>query len=149
MILIVDDYPDAAEALCRLLRHEGYPATTLSDGRSALAYIRSHPPEMPLLVVLDQMMPGFDGTAVLREIRSDPKIAHTAVLFHTAGFDVEKREEAMTLGAVAWLYKGGAASLSIPETIKSIGHWYEKVGGVKGKAPSAAPAISPPQPRQP
>ena len=145
MILVVDDYPDAAEALCRLLRHEGYPATTVSDGRAALATIRSHPSEMPLLVVLDQMMPGYDGIAVLRDIRSDPKIAHTPVLFHTAGFDVEKREEAMTLGAVAWLYKGGAASLSIPETIKSIGHWYEKVGGAKTSAAAAKQSVPRPQ----
>jgi CheY-like chemotaxis protein len=133
VILIVDDYPDAADALRRLLRHEGYSSTVAPDGRSALAAIRSHPPEMPLLVVLDEMMPGFDGISVLREIRSDPKIAHTPVLFFTAGFDVAKREEAMTLGAVAWLYKGGSSALSIPDTVRTIGNWYEKSGGVRNQ----------------
>ena len=91
---------------------------------------------MPLLVVLDNMMPEMNGIEVLREIRADPKIANTAVIFYSAGFDVAKREEAMTLGAVAWLLKGGGGAAGVTEILDEIGHWYERLGGVKSSQPA-------------
>ena len=130
MILIVDDYQDGADALCRLLTRQGYTCSHAPSGPEALAAIRAHPPEMPLLVLLDNMMPGMTGLDTLREIRNDQKIAGTTVIFFTAGFDVANRDEAMTLGAVAWMLKGGTGG-GIDEVIRSIGHWYERVGGVK------------------
>jgi CheY-like chemotaxis protein len=136
VILVVDDYPDTALALCRLLRYEGYPSATASDGRAALAAIRSHPAQMPLLLVLDDLMPGTNGVGMLEEIRSDPMIEHTAVMFYTASIDVERRDRAATLGAVAWLCKDGGRSLSVSELIKTIGQSYEKLGGTKRRKES-------------
>jgi CheY-like chemotaxis protein len=89
---------------------------------------------MPLLLVLDDLMPGTNGVGVLEEIRSDPKIADTAVMFYTASIDVERRERAATLGAVAWLCKDGGRSLSVTELIRTIGQSYEKLGGAKREA---------------
>ena len=85
--------------------------------------MRGHPPEQPLLVVLDEMMPGMSGVEVLRAIRAEPAIAQTTVMFHSAGFDLRRRDEAMTLGAAAWLLKGG-----VEENLKSISEWYARVG---------------------
>ena len=130
MILVVDDFRDAGEALCRLLARVGYPCQTAVDGREALALIRAYPHERPLLVVLDEMMPAISGIEVLREIRADPSIANTTVLFHSAGFDLARRDEAITLGAVAWLLKGGGASSDIQRLIDTIGEWYQRIGGV-------------------
>jgi two-component system response regulator CpxR len=131
MILVVDDFRDAAEALCRLIKASGYPCEIALSGTETLARMRAHPSEQPLLVILDMMMPGMDGIETLREIRSDPRIAHAAVVFLTAGFDVAKRAEAITLGALAWLYKGGSGMLDVGETIKEIVRMYESVGGAK------------------
>jgi CheY-like chemotaxis protein len=133
VILIVDDLPDAARAVCALLSHRGFPCQRLPNGHEALAAIRGHPPEEPLLVVLDFMMPDMNGTDVLQAIRADPKIARTMVMFHTAGFDVAKRDMAMSLGAVAWMLKGTDPQGEI-DTICS---WYERAGGVAIK-PTAA-----------
>jgi CheY-like chemotaxis protein len=99
--LVVDDNLDGGDVLCRLLRAKGYPAEWTTDGRSALARIREHPPEQPLLVVLDEMMPLMSGTDVLQTIRSDPAIAHTPVIMYTAGIDGSKRQTAMALSASA------------------------------------------------
>jgi CheY-like chemotaxis protein len=126
VILIVDDFEDGAQALCLLLGREGYPCKWVPSGPEALALVRGHPPEEPLLVILDEMMPGMSGVEVLRAIRAEPAIARTAVMFHSAGFDLQRRDEAMTLGAVAWLLKGG-----VEENLKSISQWYARVGGVK------------------
>jgi CheY-like chemotaxis protein len=97
MILVVDDTPDTREVMCKLLCAKGYPCDAVGDGQEALAYIRSHPPERPLLVVLDSMMPGMGGIDVLKEIRADPQIEHTHVVMFSAGFNVAFRDEAITL----------------------------------------------------
>jgi CheY-like chemotaxis protein len=111
----------------RLLALDGYPCETASNGQEALAFIRRHPPEQPLLVVLDLMMPGMTGMDVLKEIRSDPKIEHTSVLMYSAGFSVEYRDEAITLRALGWVYKG------TEQGFEEIRHCYERIGGVAGK----------------
>jgi CheY-like chemotaxis protein len=131
VILIVDDYQDGAEALCRVLMRKGYPCQWVPGGREALAMIRAHPPEQPLLIVLDEMMPDISGMEVLREVRRDPKIANTTIIFHSAGFDTAKRDEAMTLGVVAWLLKGGTWALELNGPVDTISQWYERVGGVR------------------
>ena len=140
MILIVDDYQDGAEALCRVLGKRGYPCQWIPGGREALAWIRLHPAEQPLLVVLDEMMPDISGMEVLREMRADPKIANTTVIFHSAGFDTAKRDEAMTLGVVAWLLKGGTWALELNGPVDTISQWYERVGGVRRAMGTAAAA---------
>jgi hypothetical protein len=60
------------------------------------------------------------------------------VIFHTAGFDVRRRDEAMTLGAAAWLLKGG-----VEENLKSIVEWYARVGGVAGAGKAGEGAEAP------
>src|SRR5881398_2813002 len=102
MILIVDDFQDGAFALCKILHHMGYPCEWVGSAHEGLVRIRAHPPEQPLLVILDEMMPEMTGIEMLRQIREEPAIAGTAVVMHSAGFDVSKRDEAMTLGALAW-----------------------------------------------
>jgi CheY-like chemotaxis protein len=134
VILIVDDYQDGAEALCRLVGRSGYGCQWVPGGREALALIRQHPPEQPLLVVLDEMMPEMSGMEVLRAIRADPAMAQTVVIMFSAGFDIAKREEAMSLGAAAWLLKGGGHGAEIDAVVKTICDWYERVGGAKIKA---------------
>jgi CheY-like chemotaxis protein len=129
LILIVDDYEDIGTALCKLLTRAGYNCQVTTTGRDALAIIRSHPPEQPLLVVLDEMMPHMCGIEVLRALREDPATASTAVIFYSAGFDLAKREEAMALGAVAWLLKGSGWSSDFDITLKTITDWYKRVGG--------------------
>ena len=125
MILVVDDYEDSRDAMCRLFTARGYPCQTASDGLEAIAFIRSHPPEQPLLVVMDAMMPNMSGIEALRQIRTDPKIEHTPVIIFSAGFNVALRDEAITLRASAWILKGTDAGFD------EICQWYERVGGVK------------------
>ncbi len=98
-----------------------------------------HPAEQPLLVVLDEMMPDMSGTEILQTLRSDPATARTAVLFHSAGFDLAKRDEALTPGALAWLLKGGTAGADVQSVINTIIGWYERVGGVATKQQKEQP----------
>ena len=65
---------------------------------------------------------------------NDTKIAHTTVILYSAGFDVQKRDQAIALGAVAWMLKGGP---DLEQSMKTITRWYEQVGGVKSSQPTA------------
>lgn len=68
-ILIVDDDPKIVRLVRAYLEREGYGTVTASDGPAALAAIED---ERPALVVLDLMLPGLDGRAVIRAVRREP-----------------------------------------------------------------------------
>ncbi len=65
-ILIVDDDPLLVDVLQRALQSEGYDVEVALNGAAALALF---PRVQPDLVILDLMMPGVDGFAVLEQIR--------------------------------------------------------------------------------
>ena len=65
-ILVVDDDPNAAAFMRRLIERDGFlRVLTAGDGRRALELLVEHPPDV---VVLDVHLPQVDGLEVLREI---------------------------------------------------------------------------------
>jgi len=66
-ILVVDDDANMRSLVCDMVRKEGYTAIEAQDGRQALDIMFSAA-EIEL-VILDVMMPVFDGWEVLKEIR--------------------------------------------------------------------------------
>ena len=66
-VLVVDDDPAVLDLVGTVLEIEGHRVRRVADGPSAL---RSVAEQRPDLVVLDIMMPGMDGQAVLRQLRS-------------------------------------------------------------------------------
>ena len=99
-ILLVDDDRDLLEMLCSIFRRAGYTdLVTASSGQEALRLWREQQPE---LIVLDVMMPGMDGFAVLREIRRTSRVP---VLMLTARGEAEDRIEGLEIGADDYLPK--------------------------------------------
>ena len=80
-VLVVDDEPDVLEFLSYNLRKEGFLVFTASNGKEGLALAIK---ERPQLVILDVMMPGMDGIETCSEIRKQPFLADTIVIFLTA-----------------------------------------------------------------
>jgi DNA-binding response OmpR family regulator len=70
-IVVVEDEPALAEAVAARLRSEGYTVDVAGDGPSAVALIADVDPD---LVVLDLMLPGFDGLEVCRRIQRDRRV---------------------------------------------------------------------------
>ena len=91
-VLVVDDEPSLAELLASVLRYEGWEIQTASDGSSAVRTAREFRPDA---VVLDIMLPDFDGLEVLRRVRAE--LPHVCVLFLTARDAVEDRVAASPL----------------------------------------------------
>jgi threonine synthase len=81
-IAIVEDNPDAARLLRRILQARGnYTIHEAKNGKEGLALIRT---EQPDLVMLDLMMPEMDGFQVLDELRADASTAKIPVIVITA-----------------------------------------------------------------
>lgn len=65
-ILVIDDDPGVTSVLRRGLAYEGYTVDIAGTGEEGLGIARERPPD---LVILDIMMPGIDGLAVLQRLR--------------------------------------------------------------------------------
>ena len=99
-MLVVDDEPTLAEVLASVLRYEGWEVRTAGDGSSAVRTARDFQPDA---VVLDIMLPDFDGLEVLRRLRAtNPKVC---VLFLTARDAVEDRIAGITAGGDDYVTK--------------------------------------------
>lgn len=81
VVLVVDDEAAIALVLADALGEEGLHTLVAHDGREALEAVRAH---RPRLVLTDVMMPRMDGRALCREIRADPVLSGTKVVFVTA-----------------------------------------------------------------
>ncbi len=101
-ILLVDDQPANLRVVTTLLERQGYQVTTASDGESALETCQQAKPD---LILLDMMMPGMDGFALMREIKLDPSLMRIPTIFLTAAQDRELLLRAFDVGAVDYVTK--------------------------------------------
>ncbi|WP_153502670.1 response regulator transcription factor [Cumulibacter manganitolerans] len=99
-ILVVDDESTLAELISMALRYEGWDVRTALDGTSAVRTARDFRPDA---VVLDMMLPDFDGLEVLRRLRADD--SKIPVLFLTAKDSVEDRIIGLTAGGDDYVTK--------------------------------------------
>ena len=99
-ILLVDDETDLLEMLQSIFERAGYTRIlTAASGKAALKIWKEAKPSM---IILDVMMPGMDGIAVLKEIRRTSRIP---VLMLTARGEAEDRIAGFECGADDYLPK--------------------------------------------
>jgi len=99
-VLVVDDEPNIAELLRMALRYEGWDVAVALTGSQAVGAARKQGPDA---VVLDMMLPDFDGMEVLRRLRTDQP--DVPVLFLTARDAVEDRVAGLTAGGDDYVTK--------------------------------------------
>jgi len=85
-VLVVDDNRDAADAMVMAAQVLGHDATACYDGRAALSLLETYKPG---LMILDLSMPGMDGYALVRAIRSNPEFTDVPVVA-LSGFGAEQ-----------------------------------------------------------
>jgi two-component system phosphate regulon response regulator PhoB len=95
-ILVVDDEPDISALVAYHLARESYRVRTASSGPEAL---RAAEVERPDLIVLDLMLPGMSGMAVLEELRRRPETQEIPVNLLTARREEQDRSAGVKLGA--------------------------------------------------
>jgi DNA-binding response OmpR family regulator len=101
-VLVVDDEPNIVMSLEFLMRRAGFEVAVARNGREALEALDGTPPD---LLLLDVMMPEFDGYEVCERVRSRAEWNQTKIIMLTArGRDIE-RERGLSLGADAYVTK--------------------------------------------
>ena len=98
-VLVVDDEPTIRDVVVRYLRRDGYETLEAADGERARELIES---SAPSLVVLDVMLPGMDGLALCRWIRSRSSLP--VILLTARGEEVD-RIVGLELGADDYVTK--------------------------------------------
>jgi CheY-like chemotaxis protein len=76
-ILVIDDRAENRDLLAYLLRYHGHTVSLASDGAAAVRAAVADPPD---LVLMDIAMPGTDGLAAARQMRSHPELADTPLI---------------------------------------------------------------------
>jgi CheY-like chemotaxis protein len=109
-IVVIEDNPSDTILLRTALdeQHKPYVLEVLTDGESALQFVREHcqgcRPE-PCLIVLDLHMPRYDGATVLRAIRRAPELAQVKVAVLTSMGSPAEKAEVLALGVELYRIK--------------------------------------------
>ena len=102
-ILVVDDVAANRTLMTTVIGHGGHEAIEATDGAQALALVRAQHPE---LVISDILMPTMDGYEFVRQLRADPELAGTQVIFCSAHYrEQEARDLALACGVSQVLTK--------------------------------------------
>ena len=101
-IMVVDDEKNICELIRLYLEKEGFAVTIANNGSDAIAMIRQNRPD---LVLLDIMMPGMDGYAVLRRLKSNDTTASVPVIFLSAKSEEYDRIYGLEAGADDYIVK--------------------------------------------
>lgn len=112
VVLVVDDDDIVRDSVARVLRFGGFSSFTAANGADALEFVANASP-MPALVLMDESMPGMDGTTVRKKIN---KIAPEIRIIMISGHGADELDG---LGVDGVLEKPVRAE-SLLETVRKI-----------------------------
>lgn len=98
--LVVDDESSISDLVSIALKYEKFEVRTAASGRDAVSVASEFDPD---IIILDIMLPDFDGLEVMKRIRSAQK--DVPVLFLTAKDDVKDRIAGLTAGGDDYVTK--------------------------------------------
>lgn len=102
-IVVIEDKPDAARLISRILQTKGHQVEIAYEGNSGMELIRRTKPDV---IITDLMMPGVDGFQVVDMLKADPELSRIPIVVLTAK-DLTPRERERLSGQIdALLQKG-------------------------------------------
>lgn len=138
-ILLVEDDSTVVEIYRKKFEQENYQVTVAADGLAAIRELPLHPPD---LVILDLMLPKFNGADVLKFIRTNPALQHTKVVIFSNAYMTEVALAAAKIGADASLLKSSCTPAQLITIVKTL---LEGGGVVEQPLPRVAPlSVAPP-----
>lgn len=99
-ILLVDDEQEFVQTLSERLQMRDMDSHAVFDGKTALAQVQSHPPQV---MIIDLKMPDMDGIQVLQQVKQTHPFIQVIVL--TGHGSEQDRKTCMDLGAYAYFQK--------------------------------------------
>ncbi|MEI6877178.1 MAG: response regulator transcription factor [Spirochaetota bacterium] len=101
-ILVIEDDPEIRELMTVNFAREGWLVVVAEDGEKGLSLLES---SRPSCIILDIMLPGMDGLAVLRKLKSDPGAKKIPVILTTARGEDSDIVTGLELGADDYVVK--------------------------------------------
>jgi len=101
-ILVAEDSSMVRRLVAARLAADGYEVLEAADGEQALMLART---ERPDLLVLDKVMPKFDGFEVVRALREDPQTAGLPIIMLTERTSEEDVLGGLNLGVEEYMPK--------------------------------------------
>ncbi|MHC1781745.1 MAG: response regulator [Anaerolineaceae bacterium] len=98
-IFVIEDEPSIAEVVSLYLRRAGFKVRIISDGRQAMEVLGS---DIPDLVIIDLMLPGVDGLAITRWLRTRSEVP---IIMLTARREEADRISGFEMGADDYVIK--------------------------------------------
>src|SRR4051812_14878295 len=99
-VLVVDDEPNISDVVSMALRFQGFEVETAASGSDAVSAVSRFRPQ---LIVLDVMLPDFDGFEVAR--RLGVQHARVPIIFLTARDATEDKVRGLTIGGDDYVTK--------------------------------------------
>ena len=96
VVLVVDDDENARELVALCIKNLDIEIIGVESGEKAIEKISRF---LPHLVILDLLMPGMDGFAILRFLKRDHRTSSIPVIMMTANRDVKTKDKAFLMGA--------------------------------------------------
>jgi two-component system sensor histidine kinase/response regulator len=101
-ILVVDDIPENVEVLLNFLDQAGFKVLISHDGEMGLETAEY---ALPDLILLDILMPGWDGFETCQRLKANSKTKNIPVIFMTALSDTMEKVKAFKVGAADYITK--------------------------------------------
>lgn len=115
-ILFIEDEPALQKALGDFLQRHGYEVRAALNGADGLAEARRDRPD---LILLDLILPRLSGIEVLTQLRGEPNLEAVPVIVLTNVESSEAVEQAVGLGAKAYLVKTSYRLEEVLEKVKA------------------------------
>jgi CheY-like chemotaxis protein len=129
-ILLVEDSRFLRIAIEKALAKAGHEVTGIADGREALLAARS---SLPDVILLDMMLPGLEGTCVLKELKQDKSMSHIPVIVLT-GLSQKNETKLRKAGAAAYIEK---SSLNLGQNAEALIQAIVRALGTSREVPGA------------
>jgi threonine synthase len=103
-VVVIEDKPEAARLISRILQSRGHDVQTAHDGASGIELVRQVKPDV---IITDLMMPGMDGFQVIDVLKADDELNRIPIIVLTAKELTPRERERLSGQIDALLQKGG------------------------------------------
>ncbi|MCC6712980.1 MAG: response regulator [Candidatus Dadabacteria bacterium] len=101
-VLLIEDEESLRNLYTRILSSRNYTVETAVDGEDALLKLPTFTPDV---IVLDIVMPGYNGMELLKVLKNDDRHRRIPVVMLTALSEMKKITECLEMGAVGYITK--------------------------------------------
>ena len=119
-ILLIEDDAWLAELYTDVLKMASYRVVHATDAQQGLERLDEQSVDV---IILDLLLPGHNGIALLQELRSYPDIAHIPIIIHS-GIDPQASDIApetwAAYGVAAYVLKGASRPKELVRTVRQV-----------------------------